>query len=57
MVGEVYNYSISHGKAFNFGNKQVNYFDKAFNSLINFEIKWNAKQMSEKDVFHKYDTN
>jgi alpha-amylase len=56
LVGEVYNYSISHGKAFNFGNKQVNYFDKAFNSLINFEIKWNAKQMSEKDVFHKYDT-
>ncbi|ARV14435.1 alpha-amylase family glycosyl hydrolase [Polaribacter sp. SA4-12] len=56
LVGEVYNYAISDGKAFNFGNKKVNYFDKAFNSLINFEIKWNAKQMSEKDVFHKYDT-
>ena len=56
LVGEVYNYAISHGKAFNFGNKSVNYFDKAFNSLINFEIKWNAKQMAEKDVFQKYDT-
>ena len=56
LVGEVYNYAISHGKAFNFGDKKVNYFDKAFNSLINFEIKWNAKQMATKDIFHKYDS-
>lgn len=56
LVGEVYNYAISHGKAFDFGDKKVNYFDKAFDALINFEIKWNAKQMAEKDVFHKYDS-
>ena len=56
LVGEVYNYAISHGKSFDFGDKKVNYFDKAFNSLINFELKWNVKQMAEKDVFHKYDT-
>ena len=56
LIGEVYNYAISNGKSFNFGDKKVNYFDKAFNSLINFEIKWNVKQMAEKDVFHKYDS-
>jgi alpha-amylase len=56
LVGEVYNYAISHGKEFDFGDKKVNYFDKAFNSLINFELKWNVKQMTEKDVFHKYDS-
>ncbi|MCI2228220.1 alpha-amylase family glycosyl hydrolase [Polaribacter sp. MSW13] len=56
LVGEVYNYGISAEKAFNFGNKKVNYFDNAFNSLINFEIKWNAKQMEEKEVFQKYDS-
>lgn len=56
LVGEVYNYAISHGKAFDFGDKKVNYFDKAFNSLINFELKWNVKQMAEKDVFYKYDS-
>ena len=56
LVGEVYNYGISAGKVFNFSNKQVNYFDKAFNSLINFEMKWNAKQMAENDVFSKYDS-
>lgn len=56
IVGEVYNYAISHGKSFDFGDKKVNYFDKAFNSLINFELKWNVKQMAEKDVFTKYDS-
>ncbi|MHB0754004.1 alpha-amylase family glycosyl hydrolase [Polaribacter sp. M15] len=56
LVGEVYNYAISHGKAFDFGDKKVNYFDNAFNSLINFEIKWNAKQMPAAAVFKKYDS-
>jgi alpha-amylase len=56
LVGEVYNYGISAGKAFDFGDKKVNYYDKAFNSLINFEIKWNVKQMAAKDVFYKYDS-
>jgi alpha-amylase len=56
LVGEVYNYRISHGKAFDFGDKKVDYFDNSFNSLINFEIKWNAKQMTEKEVFNKYDS-
>jgi len=54
LVGEVYNYSISHGRAFDFGDKKVDYFDNAFNSLINFEIKWNAKQMETDAVFQKY---
>lgn len=57
LVGEVYNYGISGGQFFNFGDKKVNYFDKAFQSLINFEFKWNAKQMSKKDLFAKYDSH
>lgn len=56
LVGEVYNYSISHGRAFDFGDKKADYFDKAFNSLINFEVKWNAKQMETEAVFQKYDS-
>jgi len=56
LVGEVYNYGISAGKAFDFGDKKVKYFDKAFNSLINFELKWNVKQMAQKDVFQRYDS-
>lgn len=55
LVGEVYNYGISGGKMFNFGDKQVNYFDNMFTSQINFEFKWNAAQMPIQDFFAKYD--
>ncbi|MBU2951911.1 alpha-amylase [Tamlana agarivorans] len=56
LVGEVYNYAISHEKAFDFGDKKVNYFDKAFNQLINFEFKWNAQQLDLESMFSKYDS-
>ncbi|WP_053990937.1 alpha-amylase family glycosyl hydrolase [Mangrovimonas sp. TPBH4] len=54
LIGEVYNYGISGGKYFDFGDQKVNYFDHAFNSLINFEAKWNAKQMDYESMFKKY---
>ncbi|NRB60248.1 MAG: alpha-amylase [Winogradskyella sp.] len=54
LVGEVYNYGISAGKAFDFGDKKVNYFDNMFTSQINFEFKWNAKQMKTEDMFVRY---
>jgi len=53
LVGEVYNYNISSGKYFDFGDKKVDYFDNAFNSLINFEFKSNANGSYEK-LFSKY---
>jgi alpha-amylase len=57
LVGEVYNYGISGGQLFDFGDKKVNYFDPpAFQSLINFEFKWNAQQMSKEKMFQKYDS-
>jgi alpha-amylase len=54
LVGEVYNYGISSGKAFDFGDKKVNYFDDMFTSQINFEFKWNAKQMKIQNLYNKY---
>lgn len=54
LVGEVYNYGISGGQFFDFGDKKVNYFDNAFQSLINFEFKWNVKQQLPEDVFARY---
>ena len=56
LVGEVYNYGISTGTTYDFGDKKVNYFDNAFQSLINFDLKWNAQQMATKDVFFMYDS-
>lgn len=54
LVAEVYNYGISGGRYFNFGDKKVDYFDKAFTSSINFEFKWNAAQMPIEDIYSKY---
>lgn len=57
LVGEVYNYTISAGQQFDFGDKKVNYFNPpSFQSLINFEFKWNAKQLGKQELFHKYDS-
>jgi len=54
LVAEVYNYGISGGRYFDFGDKKVDYFDQAFTSSINFEFKWNAAQMSIEDMYEKY---
>jgi len=53
MVGEVYNYGISGGKEYDFGDKKVNYFDNGFSSLINFELKSDAEKDYE-TIFSKY---
>ena len=53
MVGEVYNYGISGGQEFDLGDKKVNYFDNGFKSLINFELKTDAKKDYE-TIFTKY---
>ncbi|WP_452225099.1 alpha-amylase family glycosyl hydrolase [Lacinutrix chionoecetis] len=56
LVGEVYGYGISSGTAYDFGDKKVNYFEDAFNGLINFEFKWNASQKSFEEQFNRYNT-
>jgi len=54
IVGELYGYGISSGKYYEFSDKKVNYFENAFTSMINFEFKWNAKQMDYESMFSKY---
>jgi alpha-amylase len=53
MVGEVYNYGISGGREFDFGDKKVDYFNYGFNSLINFELKADGMKAYE-TIFKKY---
>ncbi|MDE3740714.1 alpha-amylase family glycosyl hydrolase [Maribacter polysaccharolyticus] len=55
MVGEVYNYNISHGRTFDFGDKKVDYYANGFKSLINFELKQDA-DMDYESIFKKYST-
>lgn len=53
MVGEVYNYGISGGREFDFGDKKVDFFDFGFKSLINFDLKADAHKDYE-TTFKKY---
>ena len=53
MVGEVYGYGISSGREYKFQDKQVDYFDHGFESLINFELKNDATGDYE-ETFKKY---
>lgn len=53
MVGEVYNYGISNGREFDFGDKSVDYYNYGFKSLINFELKTDAVKGYEY-TFNKY---
>ncbi len=36
MMGEVYNYELSHGRDFDFGDRTVDFFDYGYDGLINF---------------------
>lgn len=52
-VGEVYNYGISSGQQFDFGDKKVNYYQNGFDALINFEMKHDANKPYE-ELFTRY---
>ncbi len=53
MVGEVYNYGVSGGRWFDFGDRKVDYFAHGMQGLINFEFKYDANKSYE-ELFTKY---
>jgi len=55
LVGEVYGYNIANKKEYDFGDKKVDYFNKAFQSLINFGFVYDAKDTYE-SIFSRYST-
>ena len=55
MVGEVYNYYISGGRDYNYGDEVVDFYDSGFKSLINFDFKSDAHNGYEQ-IFSKYDS-
>lgn len=52
-IAEVYDYMISGGQLFDFGDKKVNYYENGFNAMINFEFKTDACNDYEA-LFSKY---
>ncbi len=53
MVGEVYGYEPSQGRAYNFGDRSVDYFAHGYDGLINFGFKREAAGSLD-DVFTRY---
>lgn len=52
-IAEVYNYGISGGQDFDFGDRKINYFQNGFDNMINFEFKSDAHNDYE-FIFSKY---
>ncbi len=53
MMGEVYNYELSHGREFDFGDVTVDFFDYGYDGLINFGFKREAAGTLD-DLFTRY---
>lgn len=53
MVGEVYNYGVSTGRLFDFGDRQVDFYAQDIHSLINFQFKSDAHKSCE-ELFSSY---
>jgi alpha-amylase len=54
MVGEVYGFALEGGRLYDFGDRQVDFFDVGFESLINFGFK-TAAQSPPAALFSRYD--
>lgn len=55
MMGEVYNYDLSHGRMFDFGDRAVDFFDHGYDGLINFGFKRDAAGPLD-ELFGRYAT-
>jgi alpha-amylase len=55
MLGEVYNYEPSQGRAFDFGDRTVDFFAHGYDGLINFGFKRDAAGSLD-EVFTRYST-
>jgi alpha-amylase len=53
MMGEVYNYELSHGRDFDFGDVTVDFFDYGYDGLINFGFKREAAGSLD-DLYTRY---
>ncbi len=53
LVGEIYFYSVLTGKYYDFGDKNVDYFNDSFSAMINFDLRASADRSYE-EVFSAY---
>ncbi|MDP3775161.1 MAG: alpha-amylase family glycosyl hydrolase [Gemmatimonadales bacterium] len=55
MMGEVYGYGLSQGRAYNFGDRTVDFFAHGYDGLINFGFKRDAAGSLD-SLFTRYST-
>ena len=56
ILGELYGYGIDGKRYYDFGDKKVDYFAHGFDNMINFQFKYDAKQLDYETLFSKYST-
>ncbi|SHI46936.1 alpha-amylase family glycosyl hydrolase [Aquimarina spongiae] len=56
ILGELYGYGIDSKRYYDFGDKKVDYFAHGFDNMINFQFKYDAKQLDYETLFSKYST-
>lgn len=54
VVGELYGYNISGNRYYYFSDRKVDYFDYGFESMINFEFKYDAARKTFEELFSEY---
>lgn len=53
VAAEVYNYNVYQPRAFDFGDKKVDYYAYGFDAMINFDFKYDAQKPYD-SLFTKY---
>ena len=54
VLGELYGYGIDGKRFYDFGDRKVDYYANGFDNLINFQFKYDAKQLNYEKLFSKY---
>ncbi|MHA7057319.1 alpha-amylase family glycosyl hydrolase [Aquimarina sp. M1] len=56
VLGELYGYGIDGKRFYDFGDRKVDYYAHGFDNLINFQFKYDAKQLNYEKLYNKYST-
>ncbi|WP_299253261.1 alpha-amylase family glycosyl hydrolase [uncultured Aquimarina sp.] len=56
VLGELYGYGIDGKRFYDFGDRKVDYYANGFDNLINFQFKYDAKQLNYEKLYSKYST-
>ncbi|WP_298317105.1 alpha-amylase family glycosyl hydrolase [uncultured Aquimarina sp.] len=56
VLGELYGYGIDGKRFYDFGDRKVDYYANGFDNLINFQFKYDARELNYEKLYSKYST-